>query len=61
MDLAAIDAAGRVAMFSISFLNRAQVARNIMQDPVDELHAVVGAHWLNLIAMTHPKFVRIDF
>lgn len=60
VDLAAIDTAGRVTMLTISFLNRAQVVRNVMQDPVDELHAVVGSHWLNSIAITHPKFVRIE-
>ncbi|KUJ20418.1 mediator of RNA polymerase-like protein II transcription subunit 16 [Mollisia scopiformis] len=51
-DLAAIDAAGRVAILSVfSSLNKVALARMIQADPTDDLHAVVGSYWLNLATL----------
>lgn len=60
-DLAAIDAAGRVAMFTaLVYRNKAQACRNVMQDSIDELHAVAGSMWLNLMP-GDPRSVRYAF
>ncbi|KFX86163.1 hypothetical protein O988_09735, partial [Pseudogymnoascus sp. VKM F-3808] len=48
-DLAAIDAAGRIAILNLSHsLNKPTFTRNSSVDPIEDLHAVVGAYWLNL-------------
>lgn len=48
-DLAAIDALGRVTIFSFSIcLNRPYFSRKWDADLVDDLHAVVGCYWLPL-------------
>jgi mediator of RNA polymerase II transcription subunit 16 len=51
-DLAAIDAAGRVTILSVfSTLNKPTLSRVGQGDPSDDLHAVVGSFWLNLITL----------
>jgi mediator of RNA polymerase II transcription subunit 16 len=50
IDLAAIDAAGRISIFNSNlFLNAANMIRDGAVDPADDLNAVVGAYWLNLM------------
>ncbi|KAL2067489.1 hypothetical protein VTL71DRAFT_1914 [Oculimacula yallundae] len=47
-DLAVIDAAGRVTILAIfSALNKPGLSRACQNDPVDDLHGVVGCYWLN--------------
>ncbi|KAF6814593.1 mediator of rna polymerase ii transcription subunit 16 [Colletotrichum sojae] len=48
-ELAVIDATGRVSILTFSMnLNRPFATRKWDQDPVDDLHAVVGCYWLAL-------------
>ena len=48
-DLAIIDAAGRIAILNIfASLNKPILNRNCQFDPADDLHAIVGCHWLNM-------------
>lgn len=48
-DLAAIDAAGRIAILNLAqSLNRPTFTRSSNVDPIEDLRAVVGAYWLNL-------------
>lgn len=49
-DLAVIDASGRVTILDIfSSLNKPSLKRSCqLDDPADDLHAVVGCHWLNV-------------
>jgi mediator of RNA polymerase II transcription subunit 16 len=48
-DLAVIDAAGRIAILTLGHsLNRPNFTRSSQMDSPEELHAVVGAYWLNL-------------
>jgi mediator of RNA polymerase II transcription subunit 16, fungi type len=49
-DLAAIDAVGRVFILTIStFMNKPSLVRSGHTDSTEDLHAVVGAYWLNLL------------
>jgi mediator of RNA polymerase II transcription subunit 16, fungi type len=49
-DLAAIDAVGRVSILTIgTFMNKPSLARSGHTDPTEDMHAVVGAYWLNLL------------
>lgn len=58
-DLAAIDAAGRVAILSVfSSLNKVNLSRIGQMDPADDLHAVVGSYWLNLATLPPNRPVR---
>lgn len=48
-DLAIIDAVGRVSIVSFSIsLNHPFLQRKWDTDPVDDVHAVVGAYWLSI-------------
>lgn len=57
VDLAMIDTAGRVAIFSTLLMNQPTASRNVMQDSIDELHGVAGSVWLNLMT-PNPRNVR---
>lgn len=49
-DLAVIDSVGRVTILTIAIsLNRPNVYRSGSFDSIDDIHAVVGAYWLNLM------------
>ncbi|RYP18890.1 hypothetical protein DL765_003678 [Monosporascus sp. GIB2] len=49
-ELAVIDAVGRVLIFNFGLnLNRPTLTRRWDTDPIDDLHAVVGTYWLNLV------------
>lgn len=49
-ELAVIDAAGRVSTLTFSQnLNRPYLARSWDDDPIDDLHSIVGTYWLPLI------------
>lgn len=49
-DLAVIDAAGRISIFTTStFLNTPNILRSGQTDPPEDLNAVVGAYWLNVL------------
>jgi mediator of RNA polymerase II transcription subunit 16, fungi type len=49
-DLAAIDAAGRISIFTTStFLNMPNLVRSGQTDPPEDLNAVIGAYWLNVV------------
>ena len=48
--MAAIDAVGRVSILTIgTLMNKPSLARSGHTDPTEDLHAVVGAYWLNLL------------
>ena len=56
-ELAVIDAVGRVLIYSfVSHLNRPTLIRRWDADPIDDLHAVVGTYWLNMLPQ-HPSKV----
>lgn len=45
-----LDGVGRLSLLSFPHaLNKAHLSRKWDPDPVDDLNAVVGCHWLNLI------------
>jgi len=57
-ELAVIDSVGRTSIFNFSTnLNRPSRVRGWDTDPVDDLHAVVGTYWLNLMP-THASKVH---
>lgn len=49
-ELAVVDAVGRVLIYNFGAnLNRPTLIRMWDADPVDDLHAVVGTYWLNIV------------
>lgn len=55
-ELAIIDAVGRVLIFTFGAnLNRPSLIRRWDTDPVDDLHAVVGTYWLNVVPPNSAK------
>jgi mediator of RNA polymerase II transcription subunit 16 len=57
-DLAVIDSAGRIAILTTgNFINKPNFTRSSQMDPIDELHSIVGAHWLNILP-SHIRPVR---
>jgi mediator of RNA polymerase II transcription subunit 16 len=60
-DLAVIDAAGRVTIVSFSIsLNHPFVQRKWDADPIDDVHAIVGAYWLT-VAPSNQQVCLSDF
>lgn len=49
-ELAVIDASGRITILGLSStINKPTLSRNAGVDAADDLHAVVGCYWLNLL------------
>jgi mediator of RNA polymerase II transcription subunit 16, fungi type len=58
-DLAVIDAAGRLMIFTLYLvLDRMNAARTHLTDHEDELSAIVGMHWLSILP--HEKRVCVS-
>jgi hypothetical protein len=54
-DLAVIDAVGRVAIIPFSqYLNQPFQSRKWDSDPIDDMHTIVGCHWL-WVALVNPQ------
>ncbi|KAI9737316.1 MAG: mediator complex subunit [Claussenomyces sp. TS43310] len=52
-DLAVVDAAGRVSILTIqTAMNKPSFSRSSQMDTLDELNAVVGSYWLNLLPVS---------
>ena len=59
--MAAIDAVGRISILTIStFMNKPGLARSGHIDPTEDLHAVVGAYWLNLLPVQNRPVRQIS-
>lgn len=55
-ELAIIDAVGRVLILNFNAnLNRPSLSRRWDQDPVDDLHAIVGTYWLHTMPQPNPR------
>lgn len=58
-ELAVIDSAGRISIVGIfATLNKPALSRSGLQDPLDDLHKVVGCYWLNMAPFPAARPVR---
>lgn len=58
-ELAVADSAGRITILGLfSTLNKPTLHRSSQNDPADDLHRLVGSHWLNLAPYPPNRPVR---